>query len=122
MWTGADGQAFVDPQGRELTLRGVNLAGTCKYPASPPECVGSHLEEGFFEHAASVSFVGRPFPLDQADVHFTRLRAYGCNVVRLLVTWEAVEHEGPGKYDEDYIAYVKGVVDAAARAPTQARG
>ena len=49
------------------------------------------MQEGFFEHAATVSFVGRPFPLDEADTHFTRLRAYGFNVVRLLVTWEAIQ-------------------------------
>jgi len=115
LWTKGDGEAFVDQEGRILTLRGVNLAGTCKYPASPPECIGSHLEEGFFKHAATVSFVGRPFPIEEADLHFIRLRAYGCTVVRLLVTWEAVEHEGPGKYDQEYLDYMKAVVEVAAK-------
>ena len=64
--------------------------------------------------AASCSFVGRPFALDEADVHFTRLRAYGCSLIRLIVTWEAVEHRGPGEYDEEYLAYLAALVGKAA--------
>ena len=41
-----------------------------------------------------ITFVGRPFPLADADEHLARLRAFGFTLVRLLVPWEAVEHEG----------------------------
>lgn len=62
------------------------------------------------EHAV-VTFVGRPFPLEEAPEHFSRLRRWGLTfsksshylapfrldnllLVRFLVTWEAVEHAG----------------------------
>jgi len=61
----------------------------------------------------TVSFVDRPFPLPEADSHFTRLRAWGCNILRLIVTWEAVEHAGPGEYDTAYIEYIKAIVKRA---------
>jgi hypothetical protein len=60
-----------------------------------------------------VSFIGRPFPLDEADEHFARLSAWGLTFLRFLVTWEAVEHAGPGIYDEDYLAYLRAVLEKA---------
>ena len=104
------GSHFVDAHGRRLILRGVNLGGSSKVPVDPPGA--THLPDRFYEHR-SVSFVGRPFPLDQADEHFSRLRSWGLTLVRLLVTWEAVEHSGPGEYDLEYLDYLTEVVARA---------
>lgn len=83
---------FKDETGRALLLRGANLGGSTKVPTEPNGA--TYLRAGFFEHR-DVSFVGRPFPLDEADEHFGRLRAWGLTFLRLLTTWEAIEHAGP---------------------------
>lgn len=105
------GDSFVDAAGRKLTLRGVNLGGSSKNPTRPDGA--THLLEGFFEGARTASFVNRPFALADADAHFTRLRAWGCNTLRFIITWEAVEHAGPGQYDGEYLEYLKAVVEKA---------
>lgn len=104
------GLHFVDTHGRRLILRGVNLGGSSKVPVDPPGA--THLAGRFYDHR-SVSFVGRPFPLEQADEHFERLQSWGLTVVRLLVTWEAVEHSGPGEYDTAYLDYLAEIVERA---------
>jgi hypothetical protein len=108
-YTASDGW-FVDPLGRRTLLRGVNLGGSTKVPLSPNGA--THLGTDF-EGWRDVSFVGRPFALDEAHEHLARLAHWGFNVLRLLVTWEAIEHSGPGKYDEAYLDYVRAVVKKA---------
>ncbi len=105
-----EGPWFKDEHGRTLILRGVNLGGSSKVPFRPDGA--THIREGFFDHR-NVSFVGRPFPLEEADEHFARLRAWGLTFLRFLVTWEAVEHAGPGLYDGDYLDYLYEVVRKA---------
>jgi hypothetical protein len=104
------GSNFKDQHGRTLILRGVNLGGSSKVPYGPNGA--THIREGFYDHR-NVSFVGRPFPLDEADEHFARLRAWGLTLVRFLVTWEAVEHAGPGIYDQEYLDYLYAIVRKA---------
>ena len=106
----AKGPWFRDETDRILLLRGVNLSGSSKVPFIPNGA--THLQDGFFEHR-SVSFVGRPFPLEQAGEHFSRLRAWGFKLLRFLVTWEAIEHDGPGQYDEAYLDYLHAVLKLA---------
>ena len=102
------GAWFRDQEGRRVLLRGVNLAGSSKFPLN----AATHITDSFY-NTSDISFVGRPFPLSEADEHFARLRAWGLTFVRLLVTWEAVEHAGPGEYDEDYLDYLLAIVRKA---------
>ncbi|MDR0374279.1 MAG: cellulase family glycosylhydrolase [Treponema sp.] len=99
---------FIDACGRALILRGCNVSGSSKTPVS--ETCPTPLE-----NPEGVSFAGRPFPLEEAEAHFERLRAFGFTVVRLIITWEAVEHAGPGVYDEAYLAYLRKLLLAAEK-------
>ncbi len=105
-----EGTRFKDEHGRTLLLRGINLGGSTKVPYEPDGA--THIREGFFDHRG-VSFVGRPFPLEETDEHFTRLKSWGFTFLRFLITWEAVEHAGPGEYDEAYLDYLYEVVKRA---------
>lgn len=101
---------FRDEHGRRLILRGVNLSGASKVPVRPDGA--TWRSDSLLEHR-DVSFVGRPFPLEQADEHFRRLKRWGLGFLRLLTTWEAIEHAGPGQYDLEYLEYLTAVVRKA---------
>ncbi len=103
------GTHFVDEHGRTRLLRGVNLAGSSKIPYTPRV----ELHDPRFYDERKVSFVGRPFPLNEADEHFTRLREWGLTFLRLVVTWEALEHAGPGEYDTAFLDYLCDVAQKA---------
>jgi hypothetical protein len=103
------GTRFVDDAGRQVILRGVNLGGDCKLPYPDG---GTDRPSDFSNHR-DVSFIGRPFPLEEADEHLGRLAGWGFNCLRLLTTWEAVEHAGPGRHDEAYLDYLAEVARRA---------
>ncbi len=104
------GEWFLDDHGRTVHLRGVNLGASTKVPLTPNGA--THIKTDFSDHE-SVSFVGRPFPLKEANEHFKRLKQWGFNCLRFLVTWEAIEHSGPGKYDIEYLDYIEEVLKIA---------
>ncbi|HVU11201.1 MAG TPA: cellulase family glycosylhydrolase, partial [Phototrophicaceae bacterium] len=106
-----DGLWLKDSDGRTRILRGVNLGGSTKVPFKPDGA--TYISDHFYDHR-TVSFVGRPFPLAEADEHFRRLRAWGITFLRFLITWEAIEHAGPGIYDTDYLDYLHSVIKIAA--------
>ncbi|KAM0792262.1 hypothetical protein ACM66B_004955 [Microbotryomycetes sp. NB124-2] len=106
----ATGPHFQLSDGRVILLRGINLSSSAKTPIGQP----GHKFQGFWQGAKSgdVSFVNRVLDLEdgRADEHLERLREWGFNTLRYVITWEAIEHAGPGKYDDEFIAYTVKVL------------
>ena len=96
---GCRGRFFCDAHGRALLLRGVNCSGMSKLPSK--------------ETHSTTSFTGRPFPLSQAQQHFARLASWGFSLVRLVITWEAVQPDDPGVFDEEYLGYLRDIAAIA---------
>jgi Cellulase (glycosyl hydrolase family 5) len=105
-----EGHRFRDNEDREVILRGINVAGDAKFPTKPN--LPSHVPESFFD-GDNVSFVGRPFSVEDARTHFSRLKRWGYNTIRYVFTWEAIEHSGPGKYDEEWIQHTISILRIA---------
>lgn len=106
-----DKEWFIDDKGRRVLLRGVNLGGSSKVPSKPNGA--THMKTDFSDHR-DVSFAGRPFPLKEANEHFSRLKYWGFNCLRFLVTWEAIEHKGPKQYDYEYLNYIEELLKVAS--------
>ena len=105
-----DGHRFRDAEDREVILHGINVAGDAKFPAVPNQ--PSHVAENFFDGDV-VSFVNRPFSVEDAHIHFSRLRRWGYTTIRYVFTWEAIEHSGPGKYDDEWISHTISLLRVA---------
>lgn len=102
-----DGE-FVDSRGRKRVLKGINVDNSMKLPTKPflPTYKGDALDpNGVYFDEDNVSFVGRPFPLEEAEEHWKRIKSWGYNTVRYVLVWEAIEHAGPGKYDDEFVNY-----------------
>ncbi|GJN94713.1 hypothetical protein Rhopal_007804-T1 [Rhodotorula paludigena] len=105
----ANGRFFLDSYGRRVLLHGANVSGLNKLPTEPNSFTHLDLGEAYFD-GANVSFVGRPWPLEESHEHLSRLRNWGLTFIRLVVPWEALEHSGPGLYDEAYLSYLHSLL------------
>ncbi len=90
-----------DGYGRYVFFHGINVSGSNKVPASVDPQTGIP------------SYVGKPFPLEIAHRELKRLADKGFNSIRLLVMWEGVEPTRRGEYDQEYLAYIRRVVEIA---------
>jgi len=98
-----EGRWFVERKpGGALFCAGVNLGGDCKVPFPDG---GTNFPSDFSNHREVFFHWPVRFPIAEADEHFSRLRAWGFNCLRMLTTWEAVEHRGPNDYDSEYLDY-----------------
>jgi len=88
-----NGPWFYEPHTkRTVLLRGVNLSGGAKLPNGIP----SYNKDGYWiDYDRFVNFIGRPMAIAEADEHLGRLKDLGFNFLRFVITWEAIEHEGP---------------------------
>lgn len=127
------GSWIVDSEGRALILRGCNLGGSTKVPVGyegegalevspsahceiPPASGPDNppgADSGPPVPSPRISYTGKPFPLEDAGARFAELARWGLRWNRLIVPWEAIEHEGPGIYDEAYLAYLRKLLLAA---------
>ena len=116
------GTLFVDAHGRQVTLRGVNLGGDCKVPF--PDGGTQHASD-FADHG-TVSFIGRPFPLSEADEHLGRLAHWGFNCVRLLMRLPCGTQTGSSRWYRWIASSDRSVgctpCPACARLPGRNRG
>ncbi|MDR3146773.1 MAG: hypothetical protein LBU00_00170 [Treponema sp.] len=96
-------EKFEYLQKRNRPFRGCTLYGSGKgYPGPSPR--------------APLAAAGLPFPPEEAEGRFQRLRQGDVSFVRLVIAWETLEYAGPGIYDESFLASLRKILVAAAHA------
>ena len=91
-----------DAEGRYVHFRGTNVSGASKAPYEVNPCDPS-------DH----TYIGRPFPKDQARRFLGQLRDLGFNSIRLLFMWEAVFPDNPDTPDSDFLDYFEFIIKTA---------
>jgi Cellulase (glycosyl hydrolase family 5) len=107
-----DGTWFHDPEGRYILFRGVNFGSRSKLPPYLPIApLGrdiidkSHLEE----------------EIESVETELDLLRKLGFNIVRLLISWKAIEPKPNPDLNElmtegqEYLTLVNQIIDALYR-------
>lgn len=85
------GKSFVDSYGRQRIFYGVNLC-----------------DKGTFNG------VRNDYTYSYPDSMFEKLSGLGFNVIRLGITWDAVEPE-KGRYNRKYLEAIRGILDQCER-------
>lgn len=89
-----EGKILIDEYGRERIFNGINVC-----------------DKGSYDEITKK----RNFEYDWADGRIEKFKKYGMNLIRLGITWEAVEPE-KGKYNEEYLDAIKRILDKCAQA------
>lgn len=84
---------FIDSEGRERIFNGMNLC-----------------DKGYFDHAKGKKIYDLPFD----EELISRLSRLGFNLIRLGLTWDAVEPQ-PFEYDEDYLDRLEKIADLCCK-------
>lgn len=114
------GQLFIDNKGRfkekdtgrVFHMNGINFSSNTKIPHTPRQNTHYRPDDcGFYDSADEITFVGKPFPLNESYEHISRIKQCGYNTIRFVTTWESIEHEGPGIYDVDYVNYIAELLE-----------
>lgn len=83
------GKVLIDEFGRERIFHGINVC-----------------DKGYFDPATGK----RIFEYEWTDGRIEKFKEYGMNLIRLGITWEAVEPE-KGKYNDEYLDAIKKILD-----------
>jgi hypothetical protein len=142
-----DGRAVVhqrahlrDEFDRYLQIYGINLASikapmTEEFPSLYPltddpvlrqDCLSEFPLRPECVPSRDVSYIGRPFPLEEAENWYRLLAELGFNSVRLITNWESIQPYRPGTcagregyttecYDLAYLDYYESLIEAAAK-------
>ncbi len=107
---------FTDSSHRVITLKGINIDATSKHPSQPfiptYKSITSENEDQYWD-GDNVSFLNRPFTIEEAPIHFNRIKKWGYNTLRYIFTWESIEHKGPKKYDFEFIEFTVKILKIA---------
>ncbi len=103
-----------DEAERYVFLHGINVSGSTKVPTTAPSLEAPDTP---------LTYIGKPFPLEDADRWLQQLNDLGFNSMRLLMMWEAVmpgcPPDAPAGCRDDtyidaaYVAYIGEVVRLA---------
>ena len=129
---------FRDAKGRYVHFKGINVSGSHKAPPTEefpslyplpqdPElrerCTTTFPMPRECIPAKKVSYIGRPFPVDEIDRWYATLAELGFNSVRLITNWESIQPFQVGEcegeqyseecFDQDYLAYYELLVERA---------
>lgn len=97
------GKSFIDDQGRQRIFHGVNFV-------DKGECDINWTDRGVLTDMS----VRRKYGLPTDDTFFFKLASKGYNIIRLGVTWDALEPK-PGVYNEEYLKNISDFFDVAGK-------